>query len=253
MAEQPLADRTAIVVGASRGFGRGVVEAYLEAGATVVAVARNTAPLEQEVDHPRLHAVSADGTDPATPSRLIDRWRPDVLALVAGASPVLRPIHLQTWETFSTNWHTDVRMTFNWLREGLLAPLPPGSRIIVMSSGAVRAGSPLSGGYAGAKSAQVFMADYAAQESSRLDLGIGVTAVLPKLSPATDLGRQAVLAYARREGLTEEEFLARFGASPTAAVAGSAFLHLATAPDGVAGTYLLTAEGLQPVSGAVAA
>lgn len=253
MAEKPLADRTAIVVGASRGFGRGVVESFLEAGATVVAVARDTSPLRRALDHPRLHAVSADGADPVAASKLIDRWRPDVLALVAGADPVLRPIHLQTWETFSANWQTDVRMTFNWLREALLLPLPSGSRVIVMSSGAARAGSPLSGGYAGAKGTQVFMADYAAQESRRLELGIGVTAVLPRLSPATQLGKQAVLAYARRAGLAEEEFLARLGSSPTAADVGAAFLSLAAGPDGVAGTYALTAEGLQAVPGAAAA
>ena len=253
MAEQPLADRTAIVVGASRGFGRGVAESLLGAGATVVAVARRAMPLERELDHPRLHPVSADGADPVVASRLIDAWLPDVLALVAGADPVLRPIQLQTWETFSSNWHTDVRMTFNWLREALLLPLRPGSRVIVMSSGAVRAGSPLSGGYAGAKATQLFMADYAAQESTRQDLGIGVTAVLPRLSPDTELGRHAVLAYAQRAGLAEEEFLARLGSSPTAAHVGSACLSLATGPDGAAGTYALTAEGLQPVQGAVAA
>ena len=248
MAEMPLENKTAIVVGASRGFGRGVAESFLQAGATVAAVARNAAPLtELEAGNPRLHAVSADAADPVIAAKLMDLWRPDVLALVAGANPVLRPIQLQTWETFSGTWHSDVRMTFNWLREALLVPLRPGSRIIVMSSGAARSGSPLSGGYAGAKAAQRFMADYAAQESRRLDLGIGVTAVLPKLSPVTELGRPAAIAYAHREGLTEEEFLNRMGPSPTPQVAGSAFLRLATGPEGVAGAYLLTAEGLQPL------
>ena len=51
------------------------------------------------------------------------------LILVAGANPVMRPLHYQTWETFSVNWHTDVKIAFNWLREALLKPLPPGSRV----------------------------------------------------------------------------------------------------------------------------
>jgi hypothetical protein len=52
---------------------------------------------------------------------------------------VMRPLQYQTWETFSVNWHTDVKIAFNWLREALLKPLPPGSRV---SSGAAINGSP---------------------------------------------------------------------------------------------------------------
>jgi hypothetical protein len=46
-------------------------------------------------------------------------------SLVAGANPVMRPLQYQTWETFSVNWHTDVKIAFPWLREALLKPLPP--------------------------------------------------------------------------------------------------------------------------------
>src|SRR5207253_2105876 len=78
-----------------------------------------------------------------------DRYEPEVLILVAGANPVMRPLQDQTWETFSVNWHTDVKIAFTWLREALLKPLPPGSRVVVMSSGAAIHGSPASGGDAG--------------------------------------------------------------------------------------------------------
>ena len=97
---------------------------------------------------------AADAADPVVAGKLIAEHRPYVLALVAGAAPLLRQIHLHTWETFSTNWQSDVRITFHWLREALLLPLQLGSRVIVMSSGAVLMGSPLSGGYAGAKATQ---------------------------------------------------------------------------------------------------
>lgn len=40
---------------------------------------------------------------------------------------------------------------FAWLREALLKPLRSGSQVLLMSSGAATNGSPLSGGYAGAK------------------------------------------------------------------------------------------------------
>src|SRR5712692_236073 len=239
MRMKPLADKVALVVGASRGLGQGIAQAFTEAGATVIGVARNPAP----------GVVAADAADPVVAGKLIAEHRPDVLALVAGAAPLLRPIHLHTWETFSANWHSDVRMTFHWLREALLLPLREGSRVIVMSSGAALMGSPLSGGYAGAKATQRFIAAYAAQESARLKLGIGISAVLPRLTPATELGRPAVMAYAAREGVTVEEYLRRMGEPVTPAIAGAAFVRLATTPQGDGGAYLLTADGLSPVGG----
>lgn len=48
---------------------------------------------------------------------LLDQYEPNVL--VAGANPVMRPLRHQTWETFSANWHTDVKIAFTWLREAL--------------------------------------------------------------------------------------------------------------------------------------
>jgi len=236
---KPLADKVALVVGASRGLGQGIAGAFTEAGATVIGVARNPAP----------GIIAADAADPVVAGKLIAEHRPHILALVAGAAPLLRPIHLHTWETFSTNWQSDVRIAFHWLREALLLPLREGSRVIVMSSGAALMGSPLSGGYAGAKATQRFVAAYAAQESTRLKLGIGISAVLPRLTPATELGRPAVMAYAAREGVTVEEYLRRMGEPVTPAIAGAAFVRLATTPQGDGGAYLLTADGLSPVGG----
>jgi NAD(P)-dependent dehydrogenase (short-subunit alcohol dehydrogenase family) len=246
----PLEGKQTIVVGATRGLGRGVAEAFLAAGANVVAVARNVEPLaELAAKDRRLHPLAADATDPIVAGNALAQWRPDVLALIAGGSPLLRPIHLHTWETLSLNWNIDVRIAFNWLREALLLPLSPNSRVIVMSSGAAVFGSPLSGGYAGAKATERFLAEYAAQESRRMGLGIGITAVLPRLTPATELGRPAVLAYAAREGVDEKDYVAGMGALVTPEIAGQAFLDLATQPQGEAGAYLLTGEGLRQMPG----
>lgn len=237
------------MVGASRGLGRGVAESMLDAGATVIAVARDPSPLSTLAGQtPALHLEAGDAADPALAGTLLDRYAPDILALVAGTAPFLRPLHQQTWKTFSANWNSDVRMTFNWLRESLLRPLRPGSRIIVMSSGAALNGSPLSGGYAGAKATQRFMADYAAQESRRAGLGIMVTAILPRLTPATELGLPAVKAYAARAGMTEEAFRGQMGEPVTPQIAGAAFVTIATAePDTLAPAYALTAAGPQPL------
>jgi hypothetical protein len=162
------------------------------------------------------------------------------------ANPVMRPLQNQTWETFSVNWCADVRIAFQWLRQSLLKPLRAGSRVVVFSSGAAMAGAPLSGGYAGAKTTQRFITAYAQEEADRADLGITFTAVLPRMTPATGLGRAAIEAYAARSGQSQETFLKRFGPPPTPEGAGAAVLDL-TRQDAahLAPAYLLTGDGLQ--------
>jgi NAD(P)-dependent dehydrogenase (short-subunit alcohol dehydrogenase family) len=251
MPAQELSGSTALVTGASRGFGRGIAIALTGAGASVVGVARDRARLEE------LHAqlgdgftpVAADAADPVVAGHLIDTYRPRVLVLAAGVPPLSRPLHQHTWETFSSNWHTDVRQVFNWSREALLRPLDPGSVVIAFSSGAALRGSPLSGGYAGAKAAIRFMAAYAADESERAGLGIRFISVLPQLTPATELGAAAVAAYAQRAGQDLASYTENMGPPLTPEHAGKAIVDLieAPAPGEGAEAYLLLAAGLRPV------
>jgi NAD(P)-dependent dehydrogenase (short-subunit alcohol dehydrogenase family) len=160
-----------------------------------------------------------------------------------------RPLQHHTWETFSANWNTDVRIAFHWLREALLKPLRPGSRVVVFSSGAALAGSPLSGGYAGAKATQRFITGYAQDEANRADLGISFTALMPRITPLTELGRPAVRAYAAREGQTEEEYVKQLGEPLSPQVAGAAVVELVQADTAaVAAGYLLTGAGLQKIA-----
>ena len=232
-----------IVVGASRGLGHGIAQAVAEAGMPVIAVSRTTGePIDGVI------AESADATAAGVPAELLTRHQPRNLVIVAGASPAILPLQEQTWQSFSLNWETDVRIAFEWIGEALRAPLAPGGRVVVISSGAALQGSPLSGGYAGAKATQRFIAGYAQDESARADLGLTFTAVMPRITPATDLGRPAIEAYARRRGITVEEYLAPFGAPVTPAVAGAAVLELLTADGGtIAPGYLLTGDGLKPL------
>ena len=146
-------DQTTIVVGASRGLGRGIASAFAEAGSPVSAVARNAAPLA-------------------------------VLARDAGA-----------------------------------------------------------------KATQRFIAAYARDEAQRAGLDITFTAVLPRITPLTDLGRPAVRAYAARSGQSEEQYVAQFGAPLTPQIAGASVAKLAWAdPSTVAPAYLLTAAGLEKLA-----
>jgi NAD(P)-dependent dehydrogenase (short-subunit alcohol dehydrogenase family) len=250
--------RTTVVVGASRGLGRGIASAFAAAavaaegavgavGAPVVAVARTASALEElAATSPNIRIEVADATDPAVPKILLDKYEPRVLILVAGANPVARPLQEHTWETFSVNWHTDVRMTFNWLREALLKPLPPGSRVVVISSGAAINGSPATGGYAGSKATQRFIAAYAQEEARLAGLDITVTAIMPRMTPYGDVGKTGIAAYAARSGQDEEAFIKQMGEPLTPETAGSALLDLVnTDPGTVAPGYLLTGGGLQ--------
>ena len=250
MSAKDLSGTTAIVTGASRGFGRGIAVALHGAGAHVVGIARDPAPLDElraELGD-GFTPVAADAADPVAAGSLIDTYQPRVLVLNAGVSPLSRPLHEHTWETFSRPWDVDVRHAFHWTREALLRPLPPGSAVVALSSGAALQGSPLSGGYAGAKATIRFLTGYAADESERNGLGIRFTAVLPQLTPATGLGAAAVAAYAARAGMDVETYLKERDPVLTPEQAGTAITTLIGDPGHDQRAYLLTAAGLRPLS-----
>ena len=238
---------TALIVGASKGLGRGIAEAFDQAGASVVAVARGASALGELAAAGRsIRAEQADAASDGAAGDFIRRHHPDVLVLVAGAIPLGKPVQEYTWKEFSLHWDADVKIAFTWLKAALTAPLAPGSRVIVVSSGAGVFGSPVSGGYAPAKAAQRFLAAYAREESARGRLGITVTAVHPSMNPFGQVGQSGIAAYAARSGKTREEQLAGMGATLTPAIAGDALVGLVQAdPATVAGAYLLSEAGLR--------
>ena len=107
-------------------------------------------------------------------------------------------------------------------------PLAPGSSLIALSSGAALKGSPLSGGYAGAKATVRFITSYAAGESERNGLGIEFVSVLPQLTPDTDLGLAAVQAYAGRQGVDVDAFVQSMAPVLTSDQVGKTVLEIAT-------------------------
>jgi 3-oxoacyl-[acyl-carrier protein] reductase len=245
-----LSTRTTIVVGASRGLGHGIATAFAEAGAPVVAVSRTEAAFPAPSNGSgAIRPEIADAGEATVAASLLDRYEPQAIVLAAGATPHMRPLQQQTWETFSVNWQTDVRIAFHWLREALLKPLPAGSRVVVVSSGAAlnTNGSPLSGGYAGAKATQRFMTAYAQDAAKRAGLDITFTTVLPQFAPLTGVGRTAVHAYAAQAGLSVEKYLQQLPFPLlTPEIAGSAILDLVQADAAtVAPAYVLNGAGLQ--------
>lgn len=241
-----LSGKTVIVVGASRGLGRGIAGAFAKAGSEVVAVARTEFALpEFGSSEQKVHIELADATDATAASDLVGRYRPQVLVLVAGAIPSMEHFHLQTWETFCVNWESDVKIAFNWLQEVLLKPLEPGSRVVVVSSGAALVGSPLSGGYAGSKATQRLMAEYTQYESDHAGLGISVTTVMPTMTEHGNVGLAGVGKYSAVGGQTEEEFIEQLGLTLTPEVAGAAVVDLVLSdPSSLAPAYKLAGDGL---------
>lgn len=241
-----LEGKVAVVTGGSRGLGRGVVEALVARKVHVVAVALDGIRLERLASEVGgVQTMVADVADENAAGRILQDIKPDLLVLSAGAAPLLRPIHLHTWETFSRNWEVDAKSTFVWLRDALLLPMKPGSHVIVVSSGAAVHGSPLSGGYAGAKRTQWMIADYAAKEAARLKLDLRLHVLLPSLNPNTDLGRAGIAAYAERTGVSAVEFAERFKPALTPAIMGHAVVDLYETPDRFPDlAYALSGNGL---------
>ena len=241
--------QTAIVTGGSRGLGRGIVRTLAAEGMRVIAVARNVddlAALKSEIDG-SVETIAADIADPIATSRIMQETLPDALVLNAGARPLMRPIHTHTWESFSVNWETDVKAAFLWTREAMTLPLRPGSKVIIGSSGAALGGSPWSGGYSGAKAMLMMMARFLNEESAALGLGIDFRAILPTLTPETELGMGGVAGYARRQGITVDEFKAQFDPPLTPDMVGQHVLELlnGAGPEGIA--FKIDAAGMQPV------
>ena len=243
---EDLAGTTAVVTGASRGFGRATAIALASKGAHVVGVARSEDALEQLQEQlgEAFTPVIADVADPSLPARLLAHYRPRTLVLNAGATPIAAPLSQQTWESFSTNWDTDVRHVFQFVREALLLPLEPRSMVISLSSGAAVRGSPLSGGYAGAKATIKFISSYAGLEAERKSLAIRFVSLLPQLTPATALGAPFVAAYAENSGLSQKEYLAQMGPSLSTEDVANGIIRLLTESECSATAYLLNGTGL---------
>jgi NAD(P)-dependent dehydrogenase (short-subunit alcohol dehydrogenase family) len=215
----------------------------------VVGVARSTDALNelQEELGGSFTAEVADATDTALPGRLFDQYRPQTVVLNAGATPVMAPLQQQTWPDFSRNWDVDVQHVFNFLRQALIAPMAPGGVVVSFSSGAAVRGSPLSGGYAGAKATIKLLSAYAGSEAARGSLGLRFVSLLPQLTNATALGRTGVDAYAERASLTPDAFVEQSGFTLTPDQVADSVVRLATKDDYAGAAYLLTAKGLAAI------
>lgn len=237
--------QTAVVTGASRGFGRAIAAALVAGGVRVVGIARDERALRAVRDElgDGFTPLAGDAADEELAERIIHEYRPGLLVLNAGAVPHMAPVQEQTWETFSRNWHVDAKHAFAWTRAALREPLAPGSVVVSMSSGAALAGSPLSGGYASAKAAVRYIRGYAAGEAERGGLGIRFVTLLPQLTPNGGVGAVGVAGYAARQGVSQDAFIDAMPSVLTAEQVAKAVLDVAGDPDSAA-EYQVSGGGL---------
>jgi len=147
-----LAGRLALVIGASRGIGAAVAEAFAAAGATVVRVARS---LDDGWHDGRLD-IKADVSDAAQAARMAERVRgeagvPDVVVQSAGGFLLARLADTRPAD-FDQQVRVNLRAAFLVARE-LLPPMAALGRGTYVSVGSVadHVGFPENAAYAAAK------------------------------------------------------------------------------------------------------
>jgi NAD(P)-dependent dehydrogenase (short-subunit alcohol dehydrogenase family) len=233
------------IIGASRGLGRTLVENFHRMGAQVLAVARGQEGLNAlSRALPGVATLALDAAAPDAPARVLAAQTPRLLILCGGAVPPCAPLPEMSWEEFSTNWNVDTRMSFQFLQAALKTPLPAGSTVVTITSGAMLNGSPISGGYAGAKKMQHFLSGYAQKEAGRAGLDLRFLTLSPgRLIPGTDVGQIGISSYAAYNGVSATEFLAGMGEKLSTQKVSDAVLDLIKdATPG--GNFAVSPEGL---------
>ncbi len=241
----------AVVTGGASGVGRATVEALLEQGAKVRVVTRSTEKLEQlkrEVKG-ELETFQGDITEKSAVERALGEHTPDLLVLSAAQRPTHAPVVEHTWESYSSHWNNEVKSTFLFGQEVIRRPLRPGSMVVIMSSGAAFGGSPMSGGYGGAKWTQRILAMHLQGLSDERNLGIRFVALIPKqMIAGTEVADRASKMYAARNGITQEQYMARFGTPLTAPMVAEAILTLARGEGPAGPSVIITGKGMEPLA-----
>jgi NADP-dependent 3-hydroxy acid dehydrogenase YdfG len=148
----PLAGRTAVVTGASRGIGLAVAEELQAAGAHVVRLARSL----RDTGADRRTDFACDVTDPAQVERaarrvLDQRGAPDILVNNAGGF-LLKPIGETTPDEFAGQLRDNLAGPFIVLRAFLPAMLARGKgHVITLGSVADHRAFPANAAYAASK------------------------------------------------------------------------------------------------------
>lgn len=172
---KPLAGRTALVTGASRGIGAATAKSLAEAGAHVILVARKVKALEEVED--AIHAGGGTSTiapldlmEPDSVTRLATaiagRWQSlDVLCLAAAYLPELSPVAQMEPKQFNQALLTNLVASQALISsfDAMLRRAEAG-RVIGLTSSVAQSPRPYWGGYSATKAAfENLLETYAAE------------------------------------------------------------------------------------------
>jgi rhamnose utilization protein RhaD (predicted bifunctional aldolase and dehydrogenase)/NAD(P)-dependent dehydrogenase (short-subunit alcohol dehydrogenase family) len=209
-ARAPFAGEIALVTGAASGIGRATAEAFVAAGAAVIALDRD--PRVAERDGDAWLGVVCDVTDDAAVDAALDRGVDrfgglDLLVLNAGVFPPSARIA----ELSSDDWRrvmaVNVDANLSVLRScaPLLADAPRTGRVVVNASKNVHAPGPGAAAYSASKASLTQLARVAAMEWA--SLGIRVNIVHPNAVFDTGIWDDATLSSrAASYGLSVDEY-----------------------------------------------
>jgi 3-hydroxybutyrate dehydrogenase len=212
--------QVAVVTGGTRGVGRAIAEAYVQAGATVVVNGRDRDRGEAFAGGiERLSFYPGDISEKATIEGLLDETaqehgRIDVVVLNAGGSNGDEPVASMSDDDWQRVLDLNLNQVFWGIRRALNHMLPRKSgRIVVTSAIEGKLPRPGASGYVAAKHAVNGLVKSVAREVGTE--GIAVNAILPGPIDAATEHLEAQSKLGRRNTVEEVARVAVLLASPT--------------------------------------
>jgi NAD(P)-dependent dehydrogenase (short-subunit alcohol dehydrogenase family) len=172
--------KTAILTGATGGWGRAVLDRFLEQGWNVTATYRRTAELPEEV-----LGVVADLTDPAAAERVVGACAErfggvDAVASVAGGFVSSGPLHESSPDVWRTMLDVNLETAYAITRAALRPMLASGSGAIVYT-GSRAAVKPFGGAVPYIVSKGAVLSLMAAVDAEVRAKGVRVNTVMPSI------------------------------------------------------------------------
>jgi 3-hydroxybutyrate dehydrogenase len=209
-----LEGKVAAITGGTRSIGRGIAEAFLAEGATVIVNGRDAAKGQQALAEmgggPNVAFYAGDASKQATVEGMVDFavetfGKLDIIVLNSGGVLNTAPVSMMTDEEWLLEIDWNLNHVFWGMRKALQHMLPRDSgRIIVTSSVEGKLGKPGIAGYSTTKHAVNGLVKSASKEVGTT--GVTVNAILPGLIE-TDIVRATGPDSAAAMGLPSYEAL----------------------------------------------
>jgi len=177
----PLTNKVVLITGANGGLGGAVTNAFLEAGARVVGVARKIQ--DSDFPHPNFMAYSAElgsgDAASAMAAAVVARWKKiDVLVHLVGAFAGGKSVAETDQATFDQMLDVNLHAAFHVFRAVLPTMRAQGAgRILAIGSRTAIDPQPMVGAYSASKAALVSLVRTVALENK--DRGISANVLLP--------------------------------------------------------------------------